>query len=88
MTSVLPAPARRSCQDPTAPNLVVRRAARSARDRPGRRATSEVDRLSRPLALRELVNDRYRLVDTPALKTRTLRSILDLSGGSAAAQTA
>lgn len=52
------------------------------------RATTEEDRLGRALALRDLVNEKYRAGDSPALKTRTLRSILDLSGESTAAQTA
>lgn len=51
------------------------------------RPTTETERLGRALALRELINDNYRPADTPALKTRTLRSILDLSGGNLAAQT-
>jgi hypothetical protein len=52
------------------------------------RATAEEDRLGRALALRELVNEKYRASDTAALKTRTLRSILDLSGEAVAVQTA
>ena len=52
------------------------------------RPTSEEDRLGRALALRDLVNEKYRANDTTALKTRTLRSILDLSGEALAVQTA
>ncbi len=50
------------------------------------RATVETERLRRALDLRELVNSKYRAEDIPALKTRTLRSILDLPGEGRQAQ--
>lgn len=51
------------------------------------RATAEIERLRRVLALRKLINDKYRPEGTPALRTRTLQSILDLpaEGGQAQA---
>ncbi len=51
------------------------------------RPTSEFERLSRALALRELINDKYRPETTAALKTRTLRGILDLPGEGLEART-
>jgi len=41
------------------------------------RPQMEADRLTRALELRTLINDRYRIANVPALKTRTLASLLD-----------
>jgi hypothetical protein len=41
------------------------------------RPQMETDRLTRALELRMLINERYRIATIPALKTRTLASLLD-----------
>lgn len=52
------------------------------------RPTMETERLSKALALRELINDRYHDGLKTDLKTRTLRSLVDLAEGGRAARTA
>lgn len=52
------------------------------------RPTIEIDRLSKALAFRELINDRYRTGLKTDLKTRTLRSLVDLAEASPTARTA
>lgn len=41
------------------------------------RATREIDRLQRALALRSLINTKYPLDGVPELQTRTIQSLLD-----------